>query len=98
MQGIEAFTDLQLGKTPTQNTVFTNSAVKDVLMTFVEGNANRFENIPYYTLVSSLNGGLVREFKNLKININKSFCYLGGTTAVANTSLAFTFYYSDKEI
>jgi len=94
VQGIEAFTDGQVTKTPTQNTVFAAAAAKEMLMTFVQGQENKFENIPYYTLISSNNGGLIREFRDLQVNINKSYVFIGGTTATANHALAFTFYYT----
>lgn len=98
VQGIEAFTDAQLTKTPTQNTVFAAAAAKEMLMTFVQGQENKYENVPYYTLISSLNGGLIREFRDLQININKSSVFIGGSTAIQNTSLAFVIYYTKAPI
>lgn len=98
VQGIEAFTDTQLTKTPNLTTVFAAAAAKEMLMTFAQGVDNRYENVPYYTLISSLNGGLIREFDNLKININKSYVFIGGATATVNHALAFNFYYSSKPL
>jgi hypothetical protein len=95
VQGIEAFTDAQLTKTPLQASVFEDAAKKEMMMTFVEDADNRFENVPYYTLIASSNGGLIRTFKDLKININKSGVFIGGTTATAGKSLALVFYYSN---
>lgn len=94
VQGIEAFTDAQVTKTPTQNAVIEDAAKKEMLLSFFEMNDAKFENIPYYTLIASNNGGLIRPFKDLKININKSGVFVGGTTATALKSLAFCFYYS----
>lgn len=98
VQGIEAFTDSQVTKTPINNTVFANAAAKEILMNFYEMSEVKHKNIPYYTLISSNNGGLIREFDNLRININQSNFYMGGTTAVQNTSLLFMFYYTDTAI
>ena len=96
IQGIEAFTDGQVTKTPTGNTVFAAAAAKEIVMNFYEMSEIKHKNIPYYTLISSNNGGLIREFDNLKININQSNYYMGGTTATINHALLFQFYYTDK--
>jgi hypothetical protein len=94
VQGIEAFTDSQLAKTPTTNSVFEDAAKTQVLMTFKQLDDQRYENIPYYTLMATNNGGLIRNFHDLQININSSYAFMGGTTATAGKSLAFVFYYS----
>jgi hypothetical protein len=94
VHAIEAFTDSQVTKTPSGNTVFANAAAKEMLMTFVEGNEEKVQLIPYYTLVAANNGGMIREFKDLKLNINKSNVFITGTTATANHALLFTIYYS----
>ena len=98
VQGIEAFTDSQLTKTPIQSTVFANAAAKEMVMSFTEGSDIRYENIPYYTLVAANNGGLIRKFKNFKININKSGVWMGGATATVNHALAFVVYYTKRAL
>lgn len=91
---ISAFTDSQITRTPSGLSVFENAAAKEMLMTFVEEQDNKFEYVPYYDLVPANNAGLVRKFNNLKININKSNVLIGGTTATANKALAFYIKYS----
>lgn len=98
VQGVEAFTDGQVTKTPTGLTVIAAAAAKEILMNFFEGSTNKQENVPYYTLISSNNGGLIREFNNLEINMTQSNYFMGGTTATINHSLFFLFYYTDYAI
>lgn len=98
VQGIEAFTDEQVASTPTQTSVFEAAAADDMLMTFVQGQEDYTQWIPYYTLISSKNGGLIREFKNLQVNINKSNVLIGGTAATGAKALYFMFYYSYKPV
>ena len=99
VQGVEAFTDLEVGKTPTQTVVIADAAKNGILVNFVEDNLTKYENIPYFTLIARHNGGLIREFKNWKVNINKSGVYIGDNTSlVINTAVFFTFYYTEKPI
>lgn len=99
VQAVEVFTATQVAKTPTQLTTVADAGKNGILVNFDVNSEVVFENIPYYTLISSNNGGLIREFKNLLININKSNIYIGdGTNIVANTSALFCFYYTDKPI
>jgi hypothetical protein len=99
IQGIEAFTDSQVKKTMTQTDVIADAGKTGLLVNIVVDSDTVLENLPYYTLISTYNGGLIREFKNIKININKSNVYIGdGTSIVANTSAFFTFYYTDKPL
>lgn len=97
IQAIEAFTATQVTKTPTQKTVFANAAAPDMLMTFMNRQSDKqFENMPYYTLIRSNNGGYILRFPNFKININTSYVWIGGTTATVNHALAFGIYYSNQ--
>jgi hypothetical protein len=99
VQGIEAFTDAQVKKTMTQTNTIADAGKNGLLVNIVVDSDTILENLPYYTLISTYNGGLIREFKNIKININKSNVYIGdGTNIVANTSAFFTFYYTDRPL
>jgi len=99
VQGIEAFTDAQVKKTMTQTDVIADAGKNGLLCNIVVDSDTILENLPYYTLISTYNGGLIREFKNIKININKSNIYIGdGTNIVTNTSAFFTFYYTDRPL
>lgn len=99
VQGIETFTAAQITKTPTQKTVIGSLYGANFLVNLLTDSETTFEYIPYYTLIPANNGGLIREFKNLKININKSNIYISSATGLTiNESVVFNFYYTDKEI
>lgn len=91
--GIEAFSDSHVAKTPFGNTVVANGSIDDVLLTLSVGTDEQVANIPYYTLVSANNGGLIRQFANLPVNLTKSYVKLVNNTITNGHSLLFNFYY-----
>lgn len=96
IEAIEAYTATQVTKTPTQNTVFANAAAPEMLMTFMNNQSDKqFENMPYYTLIRSNNGGYLMRFPKFRVNITASYVWIGGTTATANHALGFGIYYSN---
>jgi hypothetical protein len=99
VQGIETFTNAQITKTPTQRNVIGNLNGANFLVNLLTDSETTFEYIPYFTLIPASNGGIIREFKNLKININKSNIYITSPSGLTvNESAVFNFYYTDKEI
>lgn len=97
VQGIETYTQNEVTKTQTQRTVIAAANVSSFLCNFVTDSETIFENIPYFTMNTYNNGGIIREFKNLKININKSNIYIANGSGLATTQSAlFTFYYTDQ--
>lgn len=99
VQAVEVFTATHVAKTPTQLTTVADAAKNGILVNLDVNSNVIIENIPYYTLISANNGGLIREFKNLLVNINKSNIYIGdGTNIVANTAALFCFYYTDRPV
>ena len=96
VQGIETYTQNEVTKTQTQRTVIAAANVSSFLCNFVTDSETIFENIPYFTMNTYNNAGIIREFKNLKININKSNIYIANGSGLATTQSAlFTFYYTD---
>lgn len=95
IQGIAAYNSDQSTKTPNNLSVISSNAQQDFLMTFVEKNTEKYQDLPYYDLVPANNAGFIRLFKDFQLNINKSYCLIGGATAAINEALLFTFYYSD---
>ena len=99
VQGIETYTSDQVSRSQTQRAVIGSGSQSAFLCNLVTDSEITFENIPYFTLISSNNGGLIREFNNLKININKSSIYISFNTGLTTSQSAlFTFYYTDKPI
>jgi hypothetical protein len=99
VQGIEAYTSTQVSRSQTQRAVIGSGSQSCFLVNLVTDNETVFENLPYFTLICQNNGGLIREFKNLKININKSNIYICFNTGLTTSQSAlFTFYYTEQAI
>lgn len=91
--GLEAFASTQLTTTPNGKTVFSNTYVPTVMVVLSVGDNEDVYQIPYYTLISSNNGGFIREFADLKININKSYLQLNATGITAGHAASLVWYY-----
>lgn len=94
--GIEAVSDTQLSKTPLGFTVAAAAQIKTATVVLTEMDTNVIYQMPYYTLVASLNGGYIRTFNFLRINLVKSYIQLVDTGITATNSLAFNFYYQNQ--
>jgi len=92
---IEAFTDTQVTKTPSSNTVVSAAGGAGLVVTLQDNTStNRVYEIPYYTLLSYLNGGFIREFKPFKCILSKSYVkVLDGTNLTANEAAFFNLVY-----
>lgn len=91
---VEAFTATQLSNGPSGLPVVSAADSLDLLVTLsVNANENVYQ-VPYYKLISSLNGGFVTGLDELKIDVTKSYVQLvaGVTTG---TTCVFLFYYKD---
>lgn len=94
MMGIEAFTANQLATSPNNKTVISAAGSVNIVCTFVVNETEDIYQIPYYTLISSNNAGLIREFQNKRINLVKSYITILNVTGLnANESVMFNFYY-----
>jgi hypothetical protein len=94
--GFEVFTATQLVSTPSNNTVVPASAVNSIVITFVDdNNVERIYQIPYYALVSSLNGGFIRMVKPFILNLTKSYVQAVSVTNISTDQVAsVNLYYS----
>jgi hypothetical protein len=94
IDGIEAFQNDQLATSPNNKAVINANAVSGIVITLVIDETEDLYQIPYYTLVSGNNAGLIREFANKRINLVKSYATILNTTGLtAGQSLIFNFYY-----
>lgn len=94
MMGIEAFTASQLATSPNNKTVISGAGSVNIVCTFVVNETEDIYQIPYYTLISSNNAGLIREFQNKRINLVKSYITILNVSGLnANESVMFNFYY-----
>lgn len=98
MMGIEAFTASQLATSPNNKTVISAAGSVNIVCTFVVNETEDIYQIPYYTLISSNNAGLIREFQNKRINLVKSYITILNVTGLnANESVMFNFYYKKDQ-
>ncbi len=94
IQGIETFTAAQLAVSPNNKTVIAAAGAASIMCTFVVGETEDIFNIPYYTLVSANNAGLIRAFNNKKINLVKSYAtVVSASNLNAGESLIFNWYF-----
>lgn len=93
--GIEAFDQTQVTKTPNSNNVVGQTGAAGLVVTFQDNTStNRVYEIPYYTLLSYLNGGIIREFKPFKCILSKSYVkVLDGTNLTVNEAAFFNLIY-----
>jgi hypothetical protein len=94
--GFEVFTATQLVTTPSNNTVVPAAAVNAIVITFVDdNNVERIYQIPYYALVTSLNGGFIRMVKPFILNLTKSYVQAVSVTNISTDQVAsVNLYYS----
>lgn len=94
VQGIEAFDVTQILVSPNSKNVVSAAGSLCPLITFSVRDTEEFYQIPYYTLISKNNAGLIRMFYNKQINLVKSYATLTSVTGLtAAESLLFNFYY-----
>ena len=94
IDGLEAFTASQLATSPNNKTIISAAASINIVCTFVVDETEEIYQIPYYTLISANNAGLIREFANKRINLVKSYATILNTSGLTATeSLIFNFYY-----
>lgn len=94
VQGIEAFTAAELSQTPDGRVTIAAASAAGVTVTFVVRETEELFNIPYSTLVSATNAGIIRMFANKQINLSKSYITVLDAAGInANESVLFNFYY-----
>jgi hypothetical protein len=94
IEGLEAFTEVQLATSPNNKAIITALGSLNLVLTLVVNETEEIYQIPYYTLISANNAGLIREFANKRINLVKSYITILNTTNLtAGQSVIFNFYY-----
>lgn len=95
LYGIEAFSATQLSSTPQGDTVIAASVIDQVVVTLLDTNNVEFVyQMPYYSLVRSLNGGFVVMLKPRLINLTDCYVQLTDASGVNTNEVAcFNFYY-----
>jgi hypothetical protein len=94
IEGLEAFTVDQLKVSPNNKAIISATSSLNLVLTLVVDETEELYQIPYYTLISGENAGLIREFANKRINLVKSYITILNTTGLtAGESAIFNFYY-----
>lgn len=94
LHGMESLIDVQLSKSPNQSDIVTASGAAGIVLTLSVKDTEEVFQIPYLSLCTTVNAGLIREFANKQINLTKSYITVFDVTnLVAGQSAAFNFYY-----
>jgi hypothetical protein len=95
IQGIKCYDAVALTKSPNNNTVVAAIAVSGLTLTFqVDANEEQVKEVPVYDCIPYYNGGIIRAFNNLQINLTKSYLVVEDTTNLTGgTSLVVEFVY-----
>lgn len=94
VQGIEAYNRDQVTQSPNAATIISAAGAQGIVVTFAVRETEEVYQIPYFTLIASANGGLIREFANKQINLTKSYITILDPAALsAGESAIFNFYY-----
>ncbi len=94
--GIEAVYNVSLAKSPAGKDMITAPQALMVTLVTAAGGGNKeiVYQMPYYNLVGLLNGGIVKEFNGLEINLVKSYITVTDTSSLtAAQSAGLVFYY-----
>jgi hypothetical protein len=94
---LQVFTSSDLTTSPNGNTVISDANLSTLLLTLTVGSRERCFLIPCNTLRSVINGGNIRRFYNLPINIVKSYVQVVSAGINANESVCFNFYYRERQ-
>ncbi len=95
VQGIESYNADQVAISPNNSNIITAAGCTGIVVTFAVRETEEVYQIPYFTLISSANGGIIREFANKQINLTKSYVtILDSTNLTAAESCLFNFYYT----
>lgn len=94
--GLEVYADVDLNTSPNGNPLITPAQLSTLLLTLTVGSRERCYLIPCSTLRTVLQGGQIRRFYNLPVNIVKSYVQVVAAGINANSSVCFNFYYRER--
>ena len=90
---IEAISANELSQSPNNKTMVSQSNSKYCLLTLAVQDTELVYQLPLFSLFTSEQGGILKQFKGLNINLVKSYVTTTGLGPAANESLGFVFYY-----
>lgn len=94
--GIEAFSATQISTSPNGNTVANGDMLKMGFLSLDVDGSQPIQNLPLPTLVTSNNNGVMKEFENLKLRLNKSYIsFPTPSRLTAGEVILLNFYYEN---
>jgi len=94
VSALESYDDGILVRTPANAPVVTLAKGAAVVLFLYDNNKAKFYGLPYNSINTTQNSGILRQFKDLNINLNKSYIMITSVAAiVAGDALAFSFMY-----
>lgn len=95
IQGIKCYDATALSVSPNNNAVIGSGAVPGLSLTFqVDANEEQIKETPVYDLIPYYNGGIIRAFNNLFINLTKSYLVVEDASVLTGgESLVVEFIY-----
>ena len=90
---IEAICSDELSKSPNNKTMVSLANAKYCLLTLAVQDTEVVYQLPVYSLFTNEQGGILKQFKGLNINLVKSYVTTTDLGPAANESLGFVFYY-----
>jgi len=90
---IEAISANELSQSPNNKQMVLQSNSKFCLLTLAVQDTELVYQLPVFSLFTSEQGGILKQFKGLNINLVKSYVTTTGLGPAANESLGFVFYY-----
>jgi hypothetical protein len=93
--GFESYTASSVTKTPSGNSLVTDSGASGLTLNFLDDKSiNLVNQIPYNALNTYLMGGVVREFKPFRMVLQKSFVSISDSTNLSiNQSILLNILY-----
>lgn len=93
--GLEVISSTELAVSPNGNTVVSAANLATITLTLTVVSKEVCFQIPCNTLRTTLNGGIIRRFFNLPVNIVKSYVQVVTAGIGAGESVLFNFYYRE---
>ena len=93
--GLEVISQDELAVSPNGNTVILSANLSSITLTLTVQSKEVVFQIPCNSLRTTNNGGLIRRFYNLPINIVKSYVTVTTAGIAAGESVLFNFYYRE---
>ena len=96
--GIEAISATQLTYSPNNKVVVSQANAATLMLTLAVEGTEQVYQMPVTSLIASLNGGFIRQFAGLTINLVKSYVTASTTGVNGAESILFNFIYKDKQL